>query len=95
MNAEAVLALLMQDLGELYPTEARRAYLLQTVQAASAFVEREGVTLTDSVEDMQLTEMYAAWLIRKRNTPEPMGRALRWALNNRVFSEKAAVSTDA
>lgn len=42
-----------------------------------------------SVEDGHLIVMYAAYLFRKRATEEPMPRMLRWALNNRIFGEKA------
>lgn len=84
--------MLQVDLGELYPNEQRAAYLTQAISAAQAFIMREGVALTDSIEDGQLVEMYAAYLVRKRATTEPMPRMLRWALNNRLFSQKAQVS---
>lgn len=84
--------MLQVDLGELYPNEQRAAYLTQAISAAQAFITREGVVLTDSIEDGQLVEMYAAYLVRKRATTEPMPRMLRWALNNRLFSQKAQVS---
>lgn len=84
--------MLQVDLGELYPNEQRAAYLTQAISAAQAFIAREGITLTDSIEDGQLVEMYAAYLVRKRATIEPMPRMLRWALNNRLFSQKAQVS---
>ena len=90
-NAE-ILTMLQVDLGELYPNEQRAAYLTQAISAAQAFITREGVALTDSIEDGQLVEMYAAYLVRKRATSEPMPRMLRWALNNRLFSQKAQVS---
>lgn len=90
-NAE-ILTMLQVDLGELYPNEQRAAYLTQAISAAQAFIAREGITLTDSIEDGQLVEMYAAYLVRKRATTEPMPRMLRWALNNRLFSQKAQVS---
>lgn len=90
-NAE-ILTMLQVDLGELYPNEQRAAYLTQAISAAQAFIIREGVALTDSIEDGQLVEMYAAYLVRKRATTEPMPRMLRWALNNRLFSQKAQVS---
>lgn len=88
MDAD-ILTLLQVDLGELYPSEQRAAFLTQAIQAARQFITREGVALTDSVEDGQLVEMYAAYLVRKRATTEPMPRMLRWALNNRLFSQKA------
>ncbi len=84
--------MLQVDLGEMYPNEQRAAYLTQAISAAQAFIAREGITLTDSIEDGQLVEMYAAYLVRKRATIEPMPRMLRWALNNRLFSQKAKVS---
>ena len=84
--------MLQVDLGEMYPNEQRAAYLTQAISAAQAFITREGVALTDSIEDAQLVEMYAAYLVRKRATTEPMPRMLRWALNNRLFSQKAQVS---
>ena len=89
MTAAIVLPLLQVDLGELYPTKDREEYLSQVVDEAIAFITREGITLEDTVEDLQLVEMYAAYLVRKRNTTEAMPRMLRWALNNRLFSQKS------
>lgn len=89
MTAANVLPLLQVDLGELYLTDERKNYLSQVIDAAIAFITREGITLEDTVEDLQLAEMYAAYLVRKRNTTEAMPRMLRWALNNRLFSQKS------
>ena len=88
-NAE-ILTLLQVDLGEMYPSTQRQAYLNQAITAAQAFIVREGINLTDSAEDGQLVEMYAAYLIRKRAEDTGMPRMLRWALNNRLFSQKAS-----
>ena len=95
MTDADILTLLQSDLGELYPSEQRKAYLSNAVQAAQAFIGREGIVLTDSIEDGQLVEMYAAYLIRKRADDPGMPRMLRWALNNRLFSKKAQVVDDA
>lgn len=84
--------MLQADLGELFPDENRIAYLKQNIEAAKSFIEREGITLEDSVEDKQLVEMYAAYLVRKRATNEGMPRMLRWALNNKLFAQKASGS---
>lgn len=89
MTDADILTVLRSDLGELYPSEQRLAYLTQAVNAAKEFIAREGVTLTDSVEDGQLVEMYAAYLVRKRASIGAMPRVLRWALNNRLFAQKA------
>ena len=75
------MALLKIDLGII-----GTAYDPQLVDAARAFIAREGIALTDSAEDTQLLVMYAAYLFRKRATNEGMPRMLRWALNNRIFS---------
>ena len=88
-NAE-ILTILQSDLGELYPSDTRKAYLSQCILAAQAFIAREGINLTDSVEDGQLVEMYAAYLVRKREDDPGMPRMLRWTLNNRLFSQKAS-----
>ena len=66
--------------------------LLQILTAAAQMITREGVTLTDSVEDQQLQVAYAAWLWRRRDSGQGMPRMLRWMLNNRIFSEKAGQS---
>ena len=88
-NAE-ILTMLQVDLGELFPSDARKAYLQQCISGARQFIAREGINLTDSIEDGQLIEMYAAYLVRKRATTEPMTRMLRWTLNNRLFSQKVS-----
>ena len=62
--------------------------LAQYIDSAITQIEREGATLTDSVDDKQLAIMYAAWTWRKRDTGEGMPRMLRYALNNRVLQEK-------
>ena len=95
MTDAEILTLLQVDLGEMYPSEQRKAYLNQAISAAKSFGAREGITLANSVEDGQLVEMYAAYLIRKRATTEAMPRMLRWALNNRLFSQKAQVTENA
>lgn len=65
-------------------------YLGFLLDSAAAMIRREGVHLVESFEDVQLTLMYAAYLYRKRNDdPGPMPRSLRFALNNRIFSEAA------
>lgn len=90
-----ILQLLQVDLGELYLTDERRVYLLQCINASKNLIEREGISLNGSAEDTQLIEMYAAYLVRKRNTNEGMPRMLRYALNNRLFAQKASVDNEA
>lgn len=61
-------------------------YLGQLMKAAREFISQEGITLTSSVGDGMLVEMYAAYLYRRRREPNvSMPRMLRWALNNKVF----------
>lgn len=91
MGDDDILLLLQTDLGEFRPLPARQEFLRQAIQSARAFIAREGVTLTESVEDAELIEMYAAYLVRKRATSEAMPRMLRWALNNRLFSSRPEV----
>lgn len=101
MNSSEILTMLQADLGELYPSPQRLEYLTQCISAAQEFVRQEGIVLTDSVGDGQLVEMYAAYLVRKRavtgsaGTSDAMPRMLRWALNNRLFAQKAQVTDNA
>ena len=77
------------------------AYLINLMEAAKQLITREGITLDmSSVEDCNLVIMYTAYLYRKRTDSDSQGyqgyrvampRMLRYALNNRLFSEKGAV----
>lgn len=93
MTQADLLTLLQADLNILSPDATRLAQLQHLIATAVQLIAREGVTLSEpySAEDGQLIIMYAAYLFRKRATAEPMPRMLRWALNNRIFSEKAAI----
>lgn len=84
-----MLEMLKIDLG--ITTTAYDERLGQYLTSAQQMIEREGVTALNlsTLEDMQLVVMYAAWLWRRRDSMEGMPRMLRWALNNRIFSEKA------
>lgn len=88
MSSKQILTILKFNLDIIPSDTSRDEYLLHLISAATALIEREGATLTDTVEDGQLVVMYAAYLYRKRATDEPMPRMLRWALNNRIFSQK-------
>lgn len=85
----AILSSLKVDLGILRTT-AYDSRLKEIIKSSFQMIEREGATLDVSVlEDAQLVVMYSAWLWRKRDSGEGMPRMLRWALNNRILSEKA------
>lgn len=68
------------------------------IPAAEAAIRQEGITLDLSeVGDCNLVVMYAAYLYRKRAESEMsagMPRMLRYALNNRLFSEKMKAEAD-
>jgi len=81
-----LLEMLKVDLG--ITTTAYDERLGQYLSSAQAQIEREGITLTDSVDDMQIIVMYAAWMWRRRDGMEGMPRMLRYALNNKLFSQK-------
>lgn len=96
-----ILVLLESSLGYWFPDNPSEAqqrkidFLGQEIDAAIQLIQREGITLPDcdfSIEDAQLIIMYATYLESKRRTNEPMPRMLRWALNNRLFSEKASAA---
>lgn len=87
---DGVLAILKIDLQ--ISVDAYDDYLQQIINAAEKFIETEGITLDATrPDDVYLVAMYAAWLYRQRRemSGPAMPRALRWALNNRLFSQKA------
>lgn len=86
MDNEGMLTALKTDLG--ITTNAYDERLSQYLTSAEKAIEIEGITLTDSIEDCDLVVRYAAWIWRKRSSGEGLPRSLRWALNNRLFSEK-------
>lgn len=84
----ALLSMLKVDLG-IKSTTAYDERLSQYIEAADQAITEMGATLDYSVlKDNQLVVMYAAWTWRKRDSGEGMPRMLRYALNNRIFSEK-------
>lgn len=90
MNDDTMLAMLKVDLG--ITATAYDARLAQLLTVAAGEIVKEGAATLDpasSVADANLVVMYAGWLWRKRDTMEGMPRMVRWALNNRVFAEKA------
>ena len=87
----------MSDTAKLLPglkidlgitTAAYDERLKQYLIHAEKEIIREGVTIDEETDDGELIIMYAAWLWRRRDGMEGMPRMLRYALNNRVFSEK-------
>lgn len=82
------LLMLKTDLG--ITTTAYDERLQDYLVNARAEIAREGVVLNSAdLSDVQLVVMYAAWTWRKRDSMEGMPRMLRYALNNRIFSQKA------
>lgn len=76
---------------------AKDLELMQYIQSAEVFMEREGIVLVDTVDDQLLVSMYAMWLYDKRKTTgskytsyyiQNMPRMLRYNLNNRLLSQK-------
>ena len=89
MTAAAnLLAGLKIDLG--IKTLAYDDRLTAYLSYAQTAIQEEGITLSSSLQDDQLTIMYAAWLWRRRDSGEGMPRMVRYALNNRLFREKMA-----
>lgn len=88
MADEEILVALKIDLQ--IATDKMDIYLLQLIQAARSYITTEGIVLDCSTGDGMLVEMYAAYLYRRRREENvTMPRMLRWALNNRLFSQKA------
>ena len=85
-DVSSLLPGLKIDLGIM--TNAYDDRLKQYLSKAEAEITREGVTIGQRIDDGELTIMYAAWLWRRRDSMDGMPRMLRYALNNRIFTEK-------
>lgn len=103
MNNETILTMLKQGLEIItdYMDEesksAKNLELMQYIETAEVFIEREGIVLEDTVSDQMLVSMYAMWLYDKRKTTgskytsyyiQNMPRMLRYNLNNRLLQQK-------
>lgn len=93
MTKEDKLALLKQDLQML--TTANDAFLSSLLDAASAAIQREGITLVENDMDIDMAIVqYAAYLFRKRASADTaMPRFLRYRLNNIWISQHRGDST--
>lgn len=96
MSIFDLLTMLKTDLGistvTAYDTRLTQ-YLTNAIlsilrEGATVATESNGAYTVSTVEDAELIVMYAAWTWRKRDSGEGMPRMLRYALNNRIFSEK-------
>lgn len=82
-----ILAILKMDIQ--VSSTALDTYLNALISSAKDYISDEGIILTGSESDGMLVEMYAAYLYRRRREENvQMPRMLRWALNNRLFSQK-------
>lgn len=96
MDKTVVLSLLKADLEKR--NSVNDEYLDKLIDIAVDRIRAEGITLGESVDDLQLVSMYAAYLYRRRTgnnegystealNPQGMPYMLRLALNNRIFAE--------
>lgn len=103
MSNDVILTMLKQgleiitDYMDAESQAAKDLELMQYVQTAEVYIEREGIVLEDVVDDQMLVSMYAMWLYDKRKTTgskytsyyiQNMPRMLRYNLNNRLFAQK-------
>lgn len=93
MTDETILTMLKVNLQIIAGNTLQDEYLRNLIATARQMITREGTMLTDTIEDGNLVVMYAAYLYRKRADDAPvMPRMLRYALNNRLFSQKVSES---
>lgn len=85
---------ILPDFMDAEAKAAKKAELLQYIEAARQYITTEGIDLEeDSAGDDFLIVMYASWLYSRRKADASYGampRMLRYALNNRLFSQHLA-----
>lgn len=86
MSDAEILTLLKLQIQIL--TDALDTYLLQIIEARKQMIRREGILADSSAEYVQIVLMQSAYLYNKRDTGEGEPRALRYAKNNLLFSQK-------
>ncbi len=90
MNDNDILTILKIQLDYLPSNTSRDELFAHLIKVAKEEIAGEGISLNiDSIKDLHLVVMYAAYLYSKRKTGEGMPRMLRFALNNRMINEKA------
>lgn len=71
-------------------SDAYDDYLSALIDLAKDSIKTEGIVLLESNEDEMLVVMYTDYLYRqKKDSNKEMPRCLRYALNNKLFSQKA------
>ena len=89
MSDQELLAMVKANLSIIAANTLQDNYLLQLIGTAKQMITREGINLANTLEDANIIVMYTAYLYRKRAEDAPvMPRMLRYALNNRLFSQK-------
>lgn len=82
---------ILTDYMDAEAVTAKETELGWYIDAAKEYIEREGITLVDTIGDATLIVMYAGWLYERRKARDAaagvMPRMLRWNLNNRLLSE--------
>lgn len=93
MTDQEILVLVKQNLSIMHT--AQDEYLVSLITTSESSIKEEGITLDlGDAKDVNLVVMYTAYLFRKRAEDNPvMPRMLRYALNNRLFSEKARITS--
>lgn len=98
MTINDVKTIFLQDIGEPYASGDRLVFLEAAIDGAIQDIAQAGVTLSTETDtggitasDANLIRMYAAWLIRGRASANPMPPQLRYALHNKLFSQKMRV----
>lgn len=101
MTRADITTIFLQDIGEPYARPDRLVFLDSALDGAIAEIGQAGIVLTTdaseggiSALDANLIRMYAAWLVRGRNSQNPMPPQLRRALHNRLFSQKMGGTND-
>lgn len=88
VNETSVLSMVKARLNRLASDTSLDAYFASRITAAVQELERVGITLTDSTEDLMLVTDYAVWSYQNRDQPGGMPdwlrlrRRERWLNNN-------------
>lgn len=81
--ADTALGLVKTRLNKLAADTTMDEYLILRIQAAAGELEKKGITLTDSAEDLMLVVDLAVWQYQNRDSREAMPQWMRDRLRER------------
>ena len=94
VNTETALSLMKARLNRPAAPTPLDDYFSQRIEAAAAELEGNGISLTDSADDLMLLVDYAVWQYQNRDKADAMPQWLRLRRRERWLRQHAMEATE-